>query len=97
MVKLKEHFEQTAENIKQDTDVEIKQHNLEFKEKLKIMSNDKFNNATDKLDMALQEEIILVKKRISDSYQHNVNIKSLNQKPKSKLCIECSDRDFISE
>lgn len=96
--KLKEHFEKTTEDVKHYTDVEINQFNLEFKEKLKSMSNDKFNNATDQLDMALREELILVKKRLCENYQHNFNNTSKMSKHKPPTILyNGSDGEYISE
>lgn len=95
--KLEKHFEQSLENIKHEMNVEINQVDLEFKEKLKGISNDKLNNATNELDVALREEINLVKKRITENYQHNVSIEKSMYKPQSKLNIDyTSNQEFNS-
>lgn len=80
---VKHNFEQTAENIKRDTEVELQQFYLEFKEKLKIISEYKLNNVAKQLDVALREEINLVKKRVNESYEH---------RSQSKLYSDCSER-----
>ncbi|VVC30248.1 Hypothetical protein CINCED_3A011342 [Cinara cedri] len=81
--KIKNNYEKTTENIKRDTDNEICRFDLEFKEKLKKMSEDKLNNVTEQLDIALREEINLVKKRVNEKYQNELKIN------KSNTCTSC--------
>lgn len=83
--KVKTYFEQMTENIKRDMDNEIRRFNLELKEKLKVISEDKLNSVTEQLDVAIRDEIDLVKKRISKNYQYDINIKTSMQKPQPKL------------
>lgn len=82
---VKKNFEQTTENIKRDMDIEIRQFNLELKEKLKVLSEDKLNSVTEQLDIAIRDEIDLVKKRVSKNYQYDINIKTSMQKSQPKL------------
>lgn len=86
--KVKNNVEQTTENIKRDTDNEICLINLEFKEKLKQISKDKLNNATEQLDIYLREEIDLIKNRVSEKNQHALNINNMSN-DKSNLCANC--------
>lgn len=77
MEKIKKYFEHTTENVICDTDNDIHKLNLELKEKLKIISEEKLNKVTDKLDLVLQEEIDIVKKQVHE------NVETFNHKPPS--------------
>lgn len=90
---VKNNFEQTTENIKRETDIEICQFNLELKEKLKVISEGKLNSVTEQLDIAIRDEIDLVKKRVSKNYQHDININTSLQKLQPKLYINSDDRE----
>ncbi|XP_022177088.1 spindle pole body component 110 isoform X2 [Myzus persicae] len=91
---VKQNFEQTTENIKRDMEVEIRQFHINFQEKLKNVSEDKLYSVAEQLDVALREEINLVKQRVNESCsEHNINNKSTKHKAQPKLCSsDCSDR-----
>lgn len=93
--KLKNSFEQTTENIKRDLNIEIYQHNLEFKKKLNVITEDKLNNVTELLDEALREEINVVKNRVNENHQFDISVKTY--KPQSKLSIDHSEQELNSE
>jgi hypothetical protein len=84
MENIKRYFEHTIENIKRDTDNDIHQLKLELKEKLKSISKDFLNNVAQQLDLVLQEEINIVKKRVHENSLYNVNTETFNHKPLSK-------------
>jgi len=86
--KVKNNFEQTTEDIKRDRDIEIHRFNLEFKEKLRVISEEKLNEVTEQLDIALRDEIDLVKQRVNKNYPHDINIKISKNKLQPKLCVD---------
>ncbi|CAH1707562.1 uncharacterized protein PF3D7_1120600 isoform X2 [Aphis gossypii] len=85
LAKAKHNFEQSTENIKRETEIQIQQFHLEFREKLKIISEDKLNSVSEQLDIALREEINLVKKRVNESSKHNMNNKTTKHIPQSEI------------
>lgn len=93
---VKRNFEQTTENIKRDMEVEMRQIHIQFQEKLKVVSEDKLNSVAEHLDVAFREEINLVKHRVNESSEHNINNKTTKHIPQSKLYGDCLDRtEFI--
>lgn len=70
--KVKNDFEQTAKNIKCDTDTELHRFNQEFKEKLEVISEVKLSKVTDQLDAALQNKIDSVKTQVNKNCQDDV-------------------------
>lgn len=97
--KLKNDFEQTAENIKCDTDSELHKFHQEFKEKIEVISEVKLSNITDKLDTALQNKIDSVKTRANNNCQDDViNMMiqtSSTHKPQSNhLCTGSSEQEL---
>lgn len=95
--KVRSKLEQSTENIKRETDDEVHRINLEFKEKLKVISEDKYKNATEQLDLDLREEINSVRKRISENYQFDLNNQVPRHKSQPKRCINCSEQEFNSK
>lgn len=95
--KVKKDFEQGRNNFKSDTDNEIHRLNLELKDKLRVISEDKLKTVTEKLDLALSDEIVLVKKRINENCQRNLSVNTSKKEPTSKFCVGCSERDLNSE
>jgi len=93
---VKNNFEQTTENIKRDMEVEMRQIHIQFQEKLKVVSEDKLNSVSEHLDVALREEINLVKHRVNESFEHNINNKSTKHLPQSKLYGDCLDRTELN-
>jgi len=90
--KVKNDFDQTVEIIKRDTNTELHRFNQEFREKLKVISEIKLNDATDQLDLVLRDEIESIKTRVNRS-DHDItsNVQPPTHKPPSpKLCVECS-------
>jgi len=88
---IKFNFEQTMENNKRDINIELHKFNQKFKEKLNIISEDKLKSVTEQLDIAIQDEINLVKSRVNKDYKE-ININTSTNKPQSKLCTECLER-----
>ncbi|XP_016659715.1 spindle assembly checkpoint component MAD1 isoform X2 [Acyrthosiphon pisum] len=82
---VKQNFKQTTENVKRDMEDEIRQFHIKFQEKLKVLSEDKLNSVAEQLDVALREEINLVKQRVNENSEYEINNKSVKHKPQSKL------------
>lgn len=96
--KVKKDFEQSRNNFKSDADAEIHRSNQELKEKLRIISEDKLKTVTETLDLVLNDEIVLVKKRINENCQHELSVNTSQKEPRSKFCVGCSERrDHNSE
>lgn len=93
---VKHNFKQTTENIKRDMEDEIRQFHLKFREKLKVLSEDKLNSVAEQLDVTLREEINLVKQRVNESSEHYINNKTTKHKPQSKLYSDCLDPEELN-
>ncbi|CAI6366700.1 unnamed protein product [Macrosiphum euphorbiae] len=89
---VKHKFKQTTENIKLDMEEEIRQFHIKFQEKLKVLSEDKLNSVAEQLDVALREEINLVKQRVNENSEYEINNKTTKHKTQSKLYNDCLDR-----
>ncbi|XP_060865037.1 uncharacterized protein PF3D7_1120600 isoform X2 [Metopolophium dirhodum] len=89
---VKHNFKQTTENIKCNMEDEIRQFHIKFQEKLKDLSEDKLNSVAEQLDVALREEINLVKQRVNENSEYEINNKTTKHKPQSKLYNDCLDR-----
>lgn len=87
--KVKNNFECTTENIERDADDEIRRFNLEFKERLKVISEDKLKEVTEQLQIALRDEIDLVVKKgpVDKNYSRDIKVSKRNEQ-KSKLYVE---------
>lgn len=94
---VKHNFEQTTENIKRDMEDEVRHFQLKFQEKLKVLSEDKLNSVAEQLDVALREEINLVKLRVNESSEHDINNKTAKHKPQSKLYSDLDRAEFDLE
>lgn len=92
--RLRSKFIQNMENVERNVDVEIRQFNSDFKEKLKMISEDKLHGVAEQLDVALREEINLVKKRINENCKYNINNdKTPCHKYQLEPLVNCSERE----
>lgn len=97
--KVKNDFEQTAENIKCDTDTELQRFHQEFKKKLEVLSEVKLSNITDQLDAALQNKIDSIKTQTNKNCQDDVTnmmiqASSMHKPQSNHSCTVSSEQEL---